>query len=372
MKKLEKSKKTFTEQSQKFVGSREVLSLKRRKGVGAYGRIGLRKWLSLISFLTLVGFLTLHSKAAGETEAASKLEEVVMEEHPAEDKLEENKEGENMGEENPEGEGPGTGSSALADWFRFCKRYQQLPIESQVRDKDTYYEFDNTKLAWWFKRDMNHGPSGCDDTIDISEYNAYYLDQDAIARGEKVIYLTFDCGFENGYTEQMLDVLKKENVPACFFVTQTYIRDNVAIVKRMKEEGHQVGNHTIYHICMPEKSYEENLQEICGCAEYMKEATGYEMDPYLRPPSGEYSARTLAWTRDLGYKTIFWSMAYMDFDVNNQPGVDFVVNHFEKYHHSGAIILMHNVSSSNQGALEKVIVNLKAEGYRFASLNELE
>lgn len=253
----------------------------------------------------------------------------------------------------------------------FC-RYQTYSIENHVKEKEAYQNYSNTKLSWWFRRDMNHGPSGCDDTIDISEYDAYYLDQTASKKNEKVVYLTFDCGYENGYTEQILDILKKEDVPACFFVTQTYIRDNVAIAKRMKEEGHQVGNHTIYHICMPDKSYEEIVQEVNGCAEYMKEATGYAMDPYLRPPCGEYSARTLAITQDLGFKTIFWSMAYMDFDVNNQPGVDFVIDHFNKYHHSGAIILMHNVSSSNAGALEKVIANLKAEGYRFASLNELQ
>ena len=253
----------------------------------------------------------------------------------------------------------------------FC-RYQTYPIENHVKEKEAYQNYSNTKLSWWFRRDMNHGPSGCDDTIDISEYDAHYLDQTASKKNEKVVYLTFDCGYENGYTEQILDILKKEDVPACFFVTQTYIRDNVAIAKRMKEEGHQVGNHTIYHICMPDKSYEEIVQEVNGCADYMKEATGYAMDPYLRPPCGEYSARTLAITQDLGFKTIFWSMAYMDFDVNNQPGVDFVIDHFNKYHHSGAIILMHNVSSSNAGALEKVIANLKAEGYRFASLNELQ
>ncbi len=252
-------------------------------------------------------------------------------------------------------------------------RYLTLSIENHVRDKETYYDYPNDKLAWWFKRDDNHGPSGCDDTIDISEYGAYYLDLDAVDNEEdKVIYLTFDCGYENGYTEQILDVLAEQDVPACFFVTKTYIRDNVELTKRMKDEGHQVGNHTITHPSMPGKSYEEIIQEVTGCADYMKEVTGYDMDPYLRPPRGEYSARTLMITHDLGYKTIFWSMAYLDYDVNNQPGVEFVVNHFQKYHHSGAIILMHNVSSSNAGALETVIKNLKAEGYRFASLNELK
>ncbi len=248
-------------------------------------------------------------------------------------------------------------------------RYLTLPIENNVRDKDTYYDYSNEKLAWWFKRNDNHQGSGCDDTIDISEYGAYYLD---VNTEEKVVYLTFDCGYENGYTKQILDVLKRQEVPACFFVTKTYIRDNVDLTKRMKEECHQVGNHTITHPSMPEKSYEELIKEINGCAEYMTEVTGYDMDPYLRPPRGEYSERTLAITKDLGFKTIFWSMAYVDFDIHNQPGADYVINHFEKYHHSGAIILMHNVSSSNAEALETVIVNLKAEGYRFASLNEID
>lgn len=248
-------------------------------------------------------------------------------------------------------------------------RYMTLPIVNNVRDKDTYYDYSNEKLAWWFKRNDNHQPSGCDDTIELSDYGAYYLDENT---EEMVVYLTFDCGYENGYTDEILDVLKRQDVPACFFVTKTYIRDNVELTTRMKEEGHQVGNHTITHPSMPTKSYEEIMEEVNGTAEYMKEVTGYDMDPYLRPPMGEYSERTLAITQDLGFKTIFWSMAYVDYDVNNQPGADYVIEHFEKYHHNGAIILMHNVSSSNAEALETVIENLKAKGYRFASLNELE
>ncbi len=250
-------------------------------------------------------------------------------------------------------------------------RYITQPIVSNLHEKEYYYDFSNEKLAWWFKRDNAHGPSGCDDKVVLSDYGAYYLDEN-VPEDEKVIYLTFDCGYENGFTGHILDVLAEEDVPACFFVTKTYIRDNIDLTKRMKEEGHQVGNHTITHPSLPTKSYEEIEKEICGCADYMKEATGYDMDPYLRPPCGEYSERTLAITHDLGFKTIFWSMAYLDYDVNKQPGADYVINHFNKYHHNGAIILMHNVSSSNSEALQTVIRNLKAEGYRFASLNELE
>ncbi len=250
-------------------------------------------------------------------------------------------------------------------------RYETFPIVSKVLDKDSYYDYSNSKLAWYMVRKDNHEPTGCDDTIDIYKYGGYHIDKNVT--GDKgIMYLTFDCGYENGYTSQILDVLKEQNVPACFFVTQTYIRDNPDLVKRMKEEGHQVGNHTITHPSMPSIAYEEIIEELEGCATYMAETTGYNMDPYLRPPMGEYSERTLKLSYDLGYKTIFWSMTYLDFDVNKQPGVDYVVNHFEKYHHSGAIILMHNVSSSNADALETVLVNMKNKGYRFASLNELQ
>ncbi len=251
-------------------------------------------------------------------------------------------------------------------------RYQTIARVSNTKGKEAYDTYSNNKLAWWFKRDKEHGQSGCDDTIDLSVYNGYYVDKEHNKENpEKVIYLTFDCGYDNGYTEVMLDVLKEENVPACFFVTQTYIRDNIDIMKRIKSEGHQVGNHTITHPSLPNRSYDEIVDELEGCYNYMKEATGYDMDPYFRPPCGEYSERVLAIANDLGYKTIFWSMAYLDYEVDNQPGADYVIQHFEKFHHNGAIILMHNVSSSNAEALQTVIKNLKEEGYRFASLNEL-
>ena len=178
--------------------------------------------------------------------------------------------------------------------------------------------------------------------------------------------------YENGYTEQMLDVLKKHNAKGCFFVTMTYIRDNPDIIKRMKEEGHQVGNHTVHHPCMPEKSVEEQKSELKECSDFMKSETGYDMDMYFRPPSGEYSEQVLQLAKDMGYKTIFWSMAYLDYDVNNQPGTDYVIDHFAKYYHPGAIPLIHNVSSSNAQALDTVLTNLEKEGYEFRSLNEMK
>lgn len=245
-------------------------------------------------------------------------------------------------------------------------------IKSNLRERDAYNSYPNDKLAWYIKRFNNHEKSGCDDTLRLSDYDAYYLDENAYNQGERIIYLTFDCGYENGFTSEILNVLKEHQAPACFFVTQTYVRDNVDLVKRMKEEGHNVGNHTITHPCMVNISYEEIVQELNGCADYMKEATGYAMDPYFRPPCGEYSARVLMLAHDLGYKTIFWSMAYKDYDVNNQPGRDYVINHFYKYHHNGAIALLHNVSSSNADALDTVLTNLEQEGYRFGNLDDLK
>ncbi|MDE5777966.1 MAG: polysaccharide deacetylase family protein [Lachnospiraceae bacterium] len=239
--------------------------------------------------------------------------------------------------------------------------------ERKIVENTNYNEIDNTLYAWWFKRNDNHEKSGCQEDFDISEYNGYYT----LPVSRKIIYITFDCGYENGYTADILDTLKKNKVPAAFFVTQTFIRDNIDLVKRMKEEGHLVCNHTVRHPSMPGKSVEEQKNELLECENYMKEATGYEMDLFFRPPKGEYSKRTLQIAKDLGYATIFWSMAYLDYDVNNQPSKEHVVEHFRKYYHPGAIPLMHNVSVANKEALEQVINDLKKEGYSFGTLYDI-
>lgn len=248
------------------------------------------------------------------------------------------------------------------------KTTQELQEERIIVEDRDYGSIDNTLYAWWFKRNDIHVQSDCQKDFDITEYDGYYV----VPVSEKKIYLTFDCGYENGFTPDMLDVLKKEKVNAAFFVTQTFIRDNVEIVKRMKEEGHLVCNHTVTHPSMPSKTIEEQKQELLSCENYMKEATGYEMDLFFRPPRGEYSKRTLQMAKDLGYTTIFWSIAYLDYDVNNQPSAEHVVEHFQTYYHPGAIPLIHNVSQANHDALETVINNLKKEGYSFGSLYDLK
>ena len=221
---------------------------------------------------------------------------------------------------------------------------------------------------WWLKRNENHQTPEVSDYIDLSKYDAYYVNPKC---KKKKIFLTFDCGYENGFTPKILDVLRKQKIMADFFVTNPLIREGRELVRRMKKEGHIVGNHTVHHKSMPTLSDRDNKQEIIDCAEYCKEATGYEMDHFIRPPMGEYNEKTLKLTKSMGYKTIFWSMAYVDFDVNKQPGKQYVVEHFKKYTHNGAIPLMHNVSQSNAEALDEVITNLKKEGYQFESLKKL-
>lgn len=228
----------------------------------------------------------------------------------------------------------------------------------------------NEKKGWWIKRKENNEQSEAQNEINLAKYDAFYVDTKN--KDKKVMYLTFDCGYDNGYTEPMLDILKKHKAYAIFFVTQTYIRDNVEIVKRMKKEGHLVGNHTVKHKSMPDLSERDIKEELITCADYCKEATGYEMDPYVRPPMGEYSERTLQICKNLGYKTVFWSMAYLDYEVDNQPGSDFVIDHFEKYYHNGAIPLLHNVSKSNAEALDTVLTNLEKKGFTFENVDKIE
>ena len=235
---------------------------------------------------------------------------------------------------------------------------------------EAYEQYPNEKKAWWFLRNEKHKSSGSGEEFPIAPYSAYYLNKE-VGEKDKVIYLTFDCGYENGFTPAILDTLAEKNVKAMFFVTRDFIVRNPAYVKRMKEEGHLVGNHTVRHLSSPSLTPEELEAELREVEKTMEEQTGYRLDPFFRPPMGEYSERTLKATQDMGYASIFWSIAYYDYNVNEQPGKDYVTEHFAKYHHNGAIALLHNISESNTQALPEVIELLRAEGYRFGMLTEL-
>jgi peptidoglycan-N-acetylmuramic acid deacetylase len=203
----------------------------------------------------------------------------------------------------------------------------------------------------------------------LRRYDAHYVGQ----AGEKVIYLTFDAGYENGITPQILDALRAAGVRASFFLTGTYIEKNGDLVRRMADEGHLVANHTFNHPSMPTLAHDTAAlkRELAATERAFREATGRDMAPFLRPPSGEYSARTLCLTQRLGYTTVFWSFAHRDWLVDDQPPVALTLERMVGGSHDGAIYLLHTVSSSNARALPQALARLEAQGYRFALLTEL-
>ncbi len=276
---------------------------------------------------------------------------------------------------------------------------------------------DDTELNWYF---VNRGKDTLPEcpkeaTGLLSKYDAYYLGD----TNEKVIYLTFDEGYENGYTPKILDVLKEENVPAAFFVVKPYITQNPEIIKRMADEGHLVCNHSNHHPSMATITDLEKFKaEFTDVEEAYKEIVGTDMPKFFRPPMGKYSINSLKKTKDLGYKTIFWSFAYKDWIIDNQPSEEEAIKNFRppmgKYSinslkktkdlgyktifwsfaykdwiidnqpseeeaikkitngvHPGCIMLIHAVSKTNTAVLKTVLEQIKADGYEFKSLNEL-
>ena len=242
----------------------------------------------------------------------------------------------------------------------------------QMEKKDYYETLDNScPQTWCFQRKKDHTQSGTYENFHINDYNAEYVDQ-TVTDDDKVMYLTFDCGYPSDLTVKILDTLKKHNAVGNFFVTKMYLEDCGDYAKRMKEEGHLVCNHTVTHSDLVKKDVKGVLDEIYDVAEYFYEITGYEMDPFLRTPTGSYSKRLLTIIEDAGYMTVFWSIAYGDYDPKNQPAAGYVTDHFKTYHHNGCIALMHNDSPSNANELDAVLTYLEGQGYRFAPLTELK
>ncbi len=227
---------------------------------------------------------------------------------------------------------------------------------------DEIENLDNQKWGYGqgVNLDINNRPYGALDFNELySKYNAI-----AITDNESKIFLTFDQGYENGYTSQILDILKYKNVKATFFVIMDYVERNPELVQRMIDEGHNVGNHSVSHYSMPDCSFEENVNEIMQLHEYMLENFNYEMTMF-RPPMGEYSEKTLAITQKCGYKTILWSYAYADWDVNNQMSEQTALDKLENSLHDGAVYLLHSVSSTNTAILDDFIDLAIENGYSF-------
>ncbi len=203
---------------------------------------------------------------------------------------------------------------------------------------------------------------------ELKEYNAYYA-QDT---DEKVLYLTFDCGYENGNTPAILAALKKHNVHATFFVVGNFIKDNPELIEQMVAEGHTVGNHTYSHPDMSKISTKEAFEkELAGVEDLYQEITGEEMTKYYRPPQGKYSTANLKMAKELGYQTFFWSLAYVDWYQDNQPTHEEAFEKLLGRVHPGAVVLLHNTSSTNGEILDELLTRWEEMGYSFKTLNQL-
>lgn len=201
----------------------------------------------------------------------------------------------------------------------------------------------------------------------LAEYNAYYIEDTK----EKVMYLTFDAGYENGCTAKILDTLKKHKVPAAFFLVGNYIESEPELVKRMVAEGHIVGNHTYSHPDMSAISSEESFSnELKSLENLYKETTGLDMLKIYRPPQGRYSESNLQMAKDLGYTTVFWSLAYVDWYDNQQPSKEEAFKKLIPRIHPGAIVLLHSTSTTNAEILDELICKWKEMGYEFGSLEK--
>lgn len=210
-------------------------------------------------------------------------------------------------------------------------------------------------------------PTGNASPDELKQYDAYYVGDGA----EKVIYLTFDCGYENGNTEPILDALKKHHAPATFFVVGHFLESAPDIAKRMVEEGHTVGNHTYHHPDMSAISDIVSFQkEVEDAATLFKETTGQEMAKFYRPPQGKYSTENLKMAKELGYKTFFWSLAYVDWNVDNQPTKEQAFDKLLTRIHPGAIVLLHSTSKTNGEILDELLTKWEEMGYSFRALSD--
>ncbi|WP_066306032.1 delta-lactam-biosynthetic de-N-acetylase [Bacillus sp. FJAT-29814] len=233
----------------------------------------------------------------------------------------------------------------------------------------TYAALPNRPIHWGFKKSVNEEPpyAGAEYDEVLAKYGAVYKgDPD-----KKIMYLTFDSGYENGQMPKILKVLKKEKVPATFFVTGHFLLSQPELARQIVDEGHIIGNHSWHHPDFTRVSDERVREELNKVKIKTKEITGQKKMKYLRPPRGVFSERTMQIAKEEGYTHIFWSLAFVDWNVNSQKGWQYSYNNIMKQAHPGAIILLHSVSKDNADALEQAIKDLKDRGYKFKNLDHL-
>ncbi len=223
--------------------------------------------------------------------------------------------------------------------------------------------------AWGLSfRSEGNPPEGPASGAELARYDAVYLGN----TNEKVLYLTFDAGYENGCTGKILDALKKHNAPAAFFLVGNYIQKNADLVRRMVDEGHIVGNHTMHHPDMSKLSekaaFEKELKDLEVCFETV---TGKTLPKFYRPPQGNYSIENLKLAQALGYRTVFWSLAYVDWKNDAQPSAEAAMQKVLSRTHPGAVVLLHSTSETNAEILDALLTKWEQQGYRFAPITEL-
>lgn len=246
-------------------------------------------------------------------------------------------------------------------------------INSNNKGEDTILTsaqgLSNKKIGWGIKRNDNH------EQPDLGKTNKEIIDKyNGIAMGnntDKYIYLTFDQGYEAGYTSQILQALKENNVTATFFITAHYLNTQPELVKQMIDEGHIIGNHTVNHKSMPDLTEEQINAEVMDLHKAMYEKFQYEMK-YIRPPKGEFSERCISVTNSLGYKTVMWSFAYADWDEKKQPDETAAKKKILDNVHNGEVMLLHATSKTNANILGDVIKEIQNMGYEFKSLDEFK
>lgn len=243
--------------------------------------------------------------------------------------------------------------------------FRTLPGSSSVQSASGGASSGNWGLSF---QEEGQCPQGNASIEELAEYNAYYA-QDT---EEKVLYLTFDAGYENGNTETILNALKKHNVSATFFVVGTYIESEPELIQRMIDEGHTVGNHTWHHPNMSGiESMEEFKKELTAVEDAFRQTTGQEMTKYYRPPQGIYSESNLEMAKELGYQTFFWSLAYVDWYADDQPTREEAFDKLLGRIHPGAIVLLHSTSSTNAEILDELLTKWEEMGYQVRPLSEL-
>lgn len=243
--------------------------------------------------------------------------------------------------------------------------FRTLPGSSSVQSASGGASSGNWGLSF---QEEGQCPQGNASIEELAEYNAYYA-QDT---EEKVLYLTFDAGYENGNTETILNALKKHNVSATFFVVGTYIESEPELIQRMIDEGHTVGNHTWHHPNMSGiETMEEFKKELTAVEDAFRQTTGQEMTKYYRPPQGIYSESNLEMAKELGYQTFFWSLAYVDWYADDQPTKEEAFDKLLGRIHPGAILLLHSTSSTNAEILDELLTKWEEMGYQVRPLSEL-